>query len=245
MTNVSMMKLIYALVMPFVMPVGVLYALDGPAGGSMNRNEDYMAKTLVIIGASYAKGLSPKEPLAGYQVVNKGVNGQQSFEMLERFESDVVGNKPDAVIIWGFINDVFRSDRSWIDQTLKRTRDSIVAMVAMAKKAGITPILATEVTIRNKDGWREAIEASIGSLLGKSSYQDYVNGHVVATNRWIRDLAAREGLVLLDLESVLVDQHGVRRKEFSRPDGSHISLQGYEALLQYTEERLKASLSSR
>jgi len=206
--------------------------------------KDESAKTLVILGASYAGGWPSDRPIAGYRVVNKGVGGQQSFELLARFESDVIALHPDAVVIWGFINDIFRSDQVRIDQTLSRTRESMRAMVDLAKKSGVTPILATEVTIRGKDGWRERVEALIGSLLGKSSYQEYVNGHVIETNRWIRDLGAREGVLLLDLERVLADQQNVRKREYALPDGSHISPQGYDALIRYSEERLKASLSS-
>ena len=119
-----------------------------------------------------------------------------------------------------------------------------LAMVELSRKAGVTPILATEVTIRGKAGWLEPFEVMIGKLLGKSSYQEYVNGHVIETNRWIRDMATREGILLLDLETVLADQRSVRRKEFALPDGSHISPQGYEALKRYSEERLRASRGS-
>lgn len=203
------------------------------------------SKTIVLIGASYAGGWPSEMPVAGYRIVNKGVNGQQSSEMLARFENDVIALKPEAVIIWGFINDVFRSDRSDIDRTLRRTRESILAMMELARKAGITPILATEVTIRGKAGWSEPLEAMFGKFLGKSSYQDYINGHVIETNRWIRDLATREGLLLLDLETVLADRQRIRRKEFSQPDGSHISLEGYDAVRRYSEDRIKISLGSR
>lgn len=218
-------------------------------GGSGSRTEmDKIgggSKTLVVLGASYAGGWDPERPIAGYRIVNKGVNGQQSFEMLARFEADVLGVKPNAVIIWGFINDVFRSDRAQIDQTLRRTRESLLAMVELARKSGIMPILATEVTIRSKDGWSETFESMIGRILGKSSYQDYINSHVVETNRWISDTATREGILLLELGAVLADPQGVRRKEFAQPDGSHISKRGYEALTQYTEDRLRALGGSR
>lgn len=203
------------------------------------------SKAIVLIGASYAGGWPSDPPVAGYRIIKKGVNGEQSFEMLARFETDVVAIKPDAVIIWGFINDVFRSDRDRIDQTLIRTRESFLAMVELSKKSGITPILATEVTIRGKAGWLESFEEMIGKLLGKSSYQEYVNGHVVETNHWIRGLATREGILLLDLETVLADRQGKRRKEFARPDGSHISPRGYEALMRYSEDKIRVALGSR
>lgn len=213
------------------------------AGGFADKMEtDKMEagmRTIVVIGASYAGGWKPGRAIAGSRIVNKGVEGQQSFEMLARFETDVLALKADGVIIWGFINDVFRSDRAKIDQTLKRTRESILTMVGLARKTGIVPILATEVTIRGKDGWSEAVQSMIGKMIGKQSYQDYINMHVVETNQWIRETATREGLLLLDMEAVLADPHHVRRKEFAQSDGSHISNQGYEALSKYAEDRLR------
>ena len=226
--------------MGLLVPMAVSGVEPGGSGGGIGMDKIAVSsKTLVVLGASYAGGWDPKRPVAGYRMVNKGVSGQQSFEMLARFEGDVSGLKPDAVIIWGFINDVFRSDRAQIDQTLRRTRESMLAMVELAKKSGISPILATEVTIRTKDGWLEALESMIGRILGKSSYQDYINSHVSETNRWIRDTATRQGILLLDLGAVLADSQGTRRKEFAQPDGSHISERGYEAVTLYTEDRLR------
>jgi lysophospholipase L1-like esterase len=235
-----------------VIVVGVLIPLVASGvdlGGSRSKTGmdkiEEGSKTLVVLGASYAGGWDPERPIAGYRIVNKGVSGQQSYEMLARFETDVLELKPDAVIIWGFINDVFRSDRGQIDQTLRRTRESIQAMVGLAIKAGVMPILATEVTIRGKDGWLDSLQLMIGQILGRSSYQDYINGHVVEVNQWIRQTATSEGILLLDFEGVLADQRGVRRKEFAQPDGGHISKQGYEALTQNAEGRLRASGVSR
>jgi lysophospholipase L1-like esterase len=202
-------------------------------------NFEVASKTLVIIGASYAGGWKPQKTVAGYQVVNKGVSGQQSFEMLARFETDVVALKPDAVIIWGFINDVFRNDRDRIDQTLNRARESLVAMVESARKANIRPILATEVTMRGKAGFGETVSGFVGGLIGKESYQDYVNKQVIQTNRWIRDMATREQIALFDYEAILSDGSGARKKEFAKDDGSHISSAGYEAITEYTERQLK------
>jgi lysophospholipase L1-like esterase len=237
----------YATVTAFwVIAVLVQMIMTGVEAGGLARTGETDkveagVRTIVLIGASYAGGWSSQKSIAGSRIVNKGVDGQQSFEMLARFESDVLAVKPDAVIIWGFINDVFRSDRGQMDQTLRRTRESILSMVALAKKAGIVPILATEVTIRGKDTWSESLQSIIGRALGKSSYQDYINLQVVETNRWIRDMAAADCILLLDLETVLADPHGVRRKEFAQPDGSHISTQGYVALTRYTEDRLRTS----
>ncbi len=212
---------------------------EGIPRGNAEGGVTTQSQTIVIIGASYARGWKPEGVVAGCRIVNKGVDGQQSYEMLARFDSDVVALKPNAVIIWGFINDIFRNDRERIGETLTRTKESVLAMVNLAKKAQIVPILATEVTIRPKRSWSEPILTMIGGMLGKTSYQDYINQHVVETNSWIRDLAAKEKLSLLDLEMALSDQSHVRRKEFASDDGSHISPAGYGVLHAYVEENLK------
>lgn len=216
----------------------------GVAGKAEEGKGQTVSKTLVLIGASYAGGWDSARPIAGYRMVNKGVNGQQSFEMLARFGTDVLALKPDAVIIWGYINDLFRSDPSQIDQTLMRTRESLLAMVELSRKAGVTPIIATEVTIRGKDSWSESINTVIGKILGKVSYQDFINRYVLDTNRWLREKAARENILLLDFESILADSNKARIKEFSQPDGSHISERGYEALTRYAENRLREVLET-
>jgi len=221
---------------------GVLAAADGHAtqekeGKTLMEEQ----KTIIVIGASYAGGWNSDSPIAGFRLINKGVGGQQSFEMRARFQTDVIALKPHAVIIWGFINDVFRSDRDRIEHTLKQTQENLAAMVQAAKMADIRPILATEVTVRGKDEWRETVGGWIGRLLGKPNYHDYVNGHVVRINRWIRETAVREGVLLLDFEVALSDDRGIRRKEFAQPDGSHISQRGYEVLSQMTEARLQSS----
>ena len=82
---------------------------------------------IVILGASYVKAW-PVDSVAGMQVVNKGINGEQSFEMLERFREDVLAFKPTAVIIWGFINDIHRNQRDRIEATMARVKESTAAM---------------------------------------------------------------------------------------------------------------------
>lgn len=191
------------------------------------------SRPVVILGASYAAGWDLKEA-AGISIINAGIAGQQSFELLARFERDVLAKKPRAVLIWGFINDVFRSPRDKIDQTLELTRDSFTKMIAVARAHGIEVIVATEITVGYKDSWLEAVAGIVGSLMGKESYQQYVNGHVRRTNDWLRDLAKGEGLLLLELDKVLSDAEGDRRKEFATPDGSHISPAGYAALTKYS-----------
>jgi lysophospholipase L1-like esterase len=199
---------------------------------------------LVLLGASYAKGWQ-RDQLGGVTLVNKGVAGEQSFELLSRFDADVLKAGPRAVVIWGFINDVFRTPRAELSDGLARARESIATMVDRARAAGVEPILATEVTLAKPPGVREALATWVGWLRGKQGYQDYINSHVRDTNAWLREFARAEGLVVLDLEAALSDGSGMRVGRFATADGSHISAEGYAALTAYAEPILREHFASR
>jgi lysophospholipase L1-like esterase len=207
-------------------------------GVQMNAVTNSRPAPLVILGASYAGGWDVSD-LAGMPIVNRGISGQQSGEMLDRFETDVIAARPTAVILWGFINDIFRTSRDGVEGTLARTRSNFSEMVALSKRHGIEPIIATEVTIRQRETWLEPIRSLLGSIRGKESYQDWVNRHVRSTNDWLRELAEREGVLLLDLEPVLADAAGRRLEAFATSDGSHITPAGYRAITDYARPILE------
>jgi lysophospholipase L1-like esterase len=191
--------------------------------------------TIVIIGASYAKHWE-LESIGDFSIINKGMAGQETFEILERFEKDVIREKPTAVIIWGFINDIFRSQPKNIEQKLQRARKNITTMVDMALAANIQPIVVTEVTITTQDHLIERIKQLIGSVLGKKSYQDYVNRLVIETNNWLRQYAHNKHLMLLDFEKLLSNEDGYRKREFAADDGSHLSIAAYRVLTEHIRD---------
>ncbi len=43
-----------------------------------------------------------------WEVLNKGVNGQRSDEILSRFERDVLKEMPSLVIVLAGVNDIFQ-----------------------------------------------------------------------------------------------------------------------------------------
>jgi lysophospholipase L1-like esterase len=199
---------------------------------------------VVILGASYAGGWTVSE-FIGVPVVNKGITGQQSFELLNRFEQDVVPAHPRAVIIWGFINDIFRTPRDRVDAAMTRAKESFAQLIARSRAAGIEPVLVTEITIRQPKSVLSEMRSLVGGWFGRPSYPRYVNGHVLAMNAWLRDLARREGLLLLDAQPILSAPNGPRLREYAADDGSHVSAAGYEALTRYVTPLLEASLRAR
>jgi lysophospholipase L1-like esterase len=191
--------------------------------------------TVVILGASYAKSW-PVPQIGEFSVVNMGIGGNQSFEMAERFHTDVANQNADAVILWGFINDIFRAPQDQLGAARKRILDSYSQMITLSTAAGITPVIATEVPIRGPAGFSNWLASIVGRLRGKTSYQSMINRHVLETNADLKKLASMHSVAVLDFYSVLSDEDGMRRYEFATEDGSHLSAAAYAELTEYVSE---------
>lgn len=190
---------------------------------------------IVILGASYAAGWKLSQ-LGELTVVNKGVGGQESHEMLARFEKDVLALHPDYVIIWGFINDIFRADPNRLSERLEKTREDLRAMVEMAQSHGIKPILATEVTTQNPRGFLNAVRGFIGRLRGKPSYAQFVSREVMRVNNWLRGYAKEHSIPVLDIERLFAGEDGLRKQAYVTDDGSHITPLAYEVLTKHVRQ---------
>ncbi len=201
-------------------------------------SEEALNQPVVLLGASYAKAW-PLAAIGSRPVINAGIGGQRSFEMAERFERDVLAHRPHAVILWGFINDIFRAPSTAWGEALQRTRDSYRQMVDQARRHGITPIIATEVTITGPATWQERIIAPLASVLGRESYHMRVNRHVLDMNEWLREFARVSDVPLLDFQAQLAARGGERARQYAQDDGSHINAAGYQALTDLTNRNLR------
>ena len=224
----------------FIACLGIVLAVARPpdSNGAAVPESTAGPRSLVILGASYAQGWGTPA-LPGFdRVINRGVGGEETGDMLKRFAADVVAAKPDAVLIWGHVNNISRSSPDQLEATKRAARAHYAAMLQQARAAGIEVIFATEVPWTEPDGFLDIIRGWIGSLRGKQSYAARVSGHVHELNDYLRDLASREGCRLLDFEGVFANEDGTRRNEFAADDGSHISQAGYQALTAYARREL-------
>jgi lysophospholipase L1-like esterase len=212
------------------------------ADDSVDTNKPPASQTLLIFGASYA-GSWGTPALPGYRVVNRGVGGEQTKHMRARFQRDVVAADPDVVLIWGHINNITQSDILSAGperaQALKESaREDYLAMVGQARAAGIDVMLATEIPLAEPAGLVNEARALLGRLRGKQSYSAQVNAHVRELNGFVRKLAAKEGLSLLDFELAFAPEGGPRKPEYAAEDRSHVTAAGYKALTAYAVAEL-------
>lgn len=202
-------------------------------------NAEKKQARLVVIGASYA-GSWEQPDLPGYEVINKGVGGEETHQVRARFERDAIALNPRAVLIWGHINNIHRAPPGGMAQAVEKARADYVHMASRARAEGVRVILATEVTLSEAVGFMNRVAAFVGRLRGKQGYNARINEQVRALNEWLRAYARKEGLQLLDFEKVFDDGRGFRKVKYTTDDGSHISKEGYDALTAYARTQLRA-----
>jgi acyl-CoA thioesterase I len=138
----------------------IVLALVGPAPkDSPNKLELKRGDAIVAIGASITQAggylrdvdavLAQQYPdLKIPKVINKGIGGQKSGDLVGRFDRDVVKLKPAVVTINVGINDVWHClDKPHDAKKLAAYKKNIAALVDQAQQAGIRVILLTPAII--------------------------------------------------------------------------------------------------
>lgn len=136
------------------------------------------------------------------EVINKGINGNTTTDMLNRFERAVIVNKPDYVIITGGINDVVASE------SLDRIKYNITKMVETALAHNITPVLGLPSAV-DYPPWEKSLQK---------------------LRNWIREYAANINLQAIDFAAAFYDSDGHLITSLLLADGGHPSRDGYKQM---------------
>jgi lysophospholipase L1-like esterase len=138
-----------------------------------------------------------------WTVLNRGVNGQRSDEILARFQRNVLSESPNYVVILAGVNDVYQG------ATLESTKNHLLAMYEKATAARIRTVTATVLPYNT---------ASASEL---EAIHDL--------NSWIADTANRLGLLFCDTNLAVRDPRNQDRL-LSSPDGLHPDVSGYRKM---------------
>jgi lysophospholipase L1-like esterase len=197
----------------------------------------------VLIGMSYCAEWNLTLP-GNNLIINKGVKWDLTDGMVKRFTKDVLTEKPDFVLIWGFSNDITTGDRLKITEIHRNIKKNIEQMVSTARQLNIIPILGTQLTISYKKTFQEFLLFLFGKLFDRQSYTDFANRQIASLNVWMKKYAAENKILLLELEEQLGNRWGFRKLKYTRKDGSHVTKGGYERLTDYARPILLDYLST-
>ncbi len=178
------------------------------------------APAVVFLGDSITENWGPADPgLFTGGLVNRGIGGQISAQLLVRFASDVVRLRPKAVHLMAGTNDIGGNLGVVSDEDFQ---GNITSMLDIAQANGIRVILGG-IPPAAVFGWNPSLEPA----------------PVIARwNAWLREVAAERGAVFADYLPVLAK--GDALDERLGNDGLHPNRRGYEAMRPVLEAALES-----
>ena len=143
--------------------------------------------------------------------LGRGIGGQTTYEMLARFQTDVVNLSPQYVVILAGTNDLAQN-QGYI--SLANIANNIKSMCQIARCNKIEPILCSVLPVY-KYAWRKELGV--------------VADQIKALNTMIKDYATSEGITYVDYHSAMQNKKGGLPSKLST-DGVHLKEKGYNML---------------
>lgn len=175
---------------------------------------------VVFMGDSITENWKMADPvLFSASVLDRGISGQTTPQMLLRFYQDVVSLRPRIVHIMAGTNDVSSNTGLITDEAIV---DNIRAMIDIAQTNRIRVVLAA-ITPSTQFIMRPGIDPS---------------PRIAAVNRALVKLAAEKRVTFVDYGPVLTDGAGGLAAALGN-DGLHPNRDGYAAMRPLTEQAIR------
>lgn len=163
--------------------------------------------------------------LTRLEVLNRGISGQTTPQMLVRFQQDVVRLRPAVVHILAATNDFAENTGP---MTLAAMEDNFRSMVEIAEANHIRVVLASVLPTLDFP-WRPGLQPS---------------PRIIALNEWLRAYARQRRLVYVDYYAALADSAGGLKSALSE-DGVHPNQAGYDLMKPLARQSVGQALGQR
>jgi lysophospholipase L1-like esterase len=190
-------------------------ALTVPAAGEAR--VVFLGNSITDGWARYFPAMFPGKPYVG-----RGISGQTTPQMLVRFRQDVVALHPKVVVILGGTNDIAGNTGP---SSLEMIEDNLMSMTEIAKANGIRVVLSS-VLPAFEYPWKPGLTPA---------------PKIVALNAWMKDYAAKSGVVYLDYHSAMADARQGLRTDLTS-DGVHPTEAGYRVMAPLADAAIAEAL---
>lgn len=200
-------------------------ALAAPAAPAAAENR------VVFIGDSITDYWKLPDYFPGrpYVVINRGIDGQTTPQMLVRFRQDVIDLHPKVLVVLAGTNDVAGVTGRTRDEEIEA---NYASMAELARLNHIRVVLASLLPANNY------------SEDAKESYAARPSERILALNRWLKNYCGKNGFVYLDYFSALVDDKGMMKRDLSE-DGLHPNDAGYKIMAPLAEKAIACALAGK
>lgn len=161
-----------------------------------------------------SKALNP----SAYEVTGAGVGGNKVYDLYLRMEADVLNKKPDLVVIYIGVNDVWHKQTSHTGTDQDKFVKFYQALISKIQANGAKVVLCTPAVIGEKKNGGNEMDAELDKFAGS-----------------IRELSAKNNLPLCDLRKLFTAydlQHNSTdaEKGVLTTDGVHLNDKGNRML---------------
>jgi lysophospholipase L1-like esterase len=203
--------------------------LDPPAAGE-NR--------VVFLGDSITDYWKLADYFTGkpYVVINRGIDGQTTPQMLVRFRQDVIDLHPAVLVVLAGTNDIAGVTGPARNQDIEA---NYASMAELARVHRIRVVFASLLPAHNY------------TQESKESFALRPRERILALNAWLKDYCAKNSLAYLDYYSALADEHGkdehgkdehgMLRRDLS-DDGLHPNAAGYKIMAPLADKAIASAL---
>ncbi len=176
---------------------------------------------VIFFGSSAVEGWPLDQVFPGQGYLNRGIGGEQTRQMIARFDQDVMTLHPGVVVIHlGGVNDlgVF---------TLAETEANLTYMVRRVRATGAVPVLLSPTPSHSAGGYDHPAHRPPAQVL--------------ALRDWIADHARAERYLFVDVYPLVAASDGSLRRDLSR-DGLHLTRPGYDLLTPSVSEAVQRAI---
>ena len=150
----------------------------------------------------------------GYELMGAGIGGNKVYDLYLRMEEDVLAKKPDLVVIYVGINDVWHKQSSGTGTDYDKFINFYQAIINKVRKQGSQIVVCTPTVIGEKINGQNAMDTDLDKYAGA-----------------IRELAKSNDLPLCDLRTVFTDyikknNKNNQEKDILTTDGVHLNEAG-------------------
>lgn len=151
----------------------------------------------------------------GFDIINKGINGDTTAGMLDRFHEDVILSGATHVMIMGGCNDLMSK------RELRNVKENLKLMAEEANKAGIISVLAVEPPIipemaKRKWSW--------------DADYDYAVGNSLLLREWLLVFCSENNIKCVDLYGLFEKELRSHNERDLYIDGLHPKKLGHELI---------------
>lgn len=177
----------------------------------------FMGNSITEAWAQHFAALFPGKPYVG-----RGISGETTRQMRERFADDVIALMARVVVILAGTNDIAGNEGPVSNDVIQQ---NIAAMADSARAHGIRVVFCAVLPVYDYP-WRPGLEPA---------------PRIVALNRWLAEYAAQHNEVFVDLHTPLADERQGLPRHYAE-DGVHPNVAGYRVMSPLVEAGIQRAL---